>query len=143
MSRLLQTNGDDHPEAAKGHLAECSALLNAELWDASAYHAGYVVECSMKSLLLASKPNIPRVHDFEELSHALALIAPTVGPTLARYFSVPEISGLSTAGVSTWNSSMRYHARGKVGAVQASSWWTEASAFYQATVARMQLDGVV
>lgn len=52
MSRLRLPNGDDHPEAAGKRLSDARVLLPAGRADGAAYLAGYVVECSLKSVLL-------------------------------------------------------------------------------------------
>lgn len=51
MSNLL-ANGDDFPEAAEKLLADAKALHNASRYDGAAYMAGYVAECSLKTILL-------------------------------------------------------------------------------------------
>ena len=52
MSKLKSKNGDDHPEAAGKHLSDASTLLTASRLDGAAYLAGYVVECSLKAVML-------------------------------------------------------------------------------------------
>lgn len=52
MSVLRIGGADDFPDAAAKHRDDATALLRAHRWDGAAYHAGYVVECSLKALLL-------------------------------------------------------------------------------------------
>ena len=50
MSRL-QSNGDNFPEAAEKHLEDASVLIAGARYDGTAYLAGYVVECALKTLI--------------------------------------------------------------------------------------------
>jgi len=52
MSNLATSSGDDFPEAAEKNLLDARCLARGTRWDGVAYHAGYVVECSLKTLLL-------------------------------------------------------------------------------------------
>ncbi len=52
MSNLATSHGDDFPEAAEKNLLDARCLAGGTRWDGAAYHAGYVVECSLKTLLL-------------------------------------------------------------------------------------------
>lgn len=52
MSVLRIGLADDFPDAAEKHRDDAAALLRARRWDGAAYHAGYVVECSLKAVLL-------------------------------------------------------------------------------------------
>lgn len=52
MSNLATSLGDDFPEAAEKNLLDARCLARGTRWDGVAYHAGYVVECSLKTLLL-------------------------------------------------------------------------------------------
>lgn len=45
-------DADDHPEAAGKHLGDALVLSEAKRWDGAAYLAGYVVECSLKCLVI-------------------------------------------------------------------------------------------
>ena len=51
MSRLRQSNGDDYPEAAGRHILDSRALVARRRFDGAAYLAGYVVECTLKTLI--------------------------------------------------------------------------------------------
>jgi hypothetical protein len=76
-SRIRQANGDDYPQAAMKHLEDAKSLLGANRVDGAAYLAGYVVECSLKSLVVVARGN-PRHfnHNLTGLSqHTLALAA--------------------------------------------------------------------
>ncbi|HSN99958.1 MAG TPA: hypothetical protein VLS89_16800 [Candidatus Nanopelagicales bacterium] len=66
MSNLAY-QGDDHPEAAAKHLDDAKALLAAMRYDGAGYLAGYVLECSLKTIVL-----------LEEIAKAAGLTAATV-----------------------------------------------------------------
>ncbi|RMH27271.1 MAG: HEPN domain-containing protein [Planctomycetota bacterium] len=67
MSNLKRDSGEDHPEAAAKHLDDSLALLDQRRYDNAAYLAGYVIECTMKTLILLEQGDL-RVHDLEQLS---------------------------------------------------------------------------
>lgn len=48
----LSYMGDDHPDAAAKNLDDASALFGARRFDGAAYLAGYVVECSLKTVIV-------------------------------------------------------------------------------------------
>ncbi|MDW8396565.1 MAG: HEPN domain-containing protein, partial [Anaerolineae bacterium] len=60
MSRPHQPNRDDYPRAALKHLEDAEALLKAHRYDGAGYHAGYVVECALKTLLLYARGRVVR-----------------------------------------------------------------------------------
>jgi hypothetical protein len=63
VSNLALSNKDDYPAAAAKHLDDASALVDAERYDAAGYLAGYVVECSLRTVVLvgeiAKRANVP------------------------------------------------------------------------------------
>jgi hypothetical protein len=48
----LAHDGDDHPDAAGKNLDDAMALIAAQRFDGAGYLAGYVVECSLKTLII-------------------------------------------------------------------------------------------
>lgn len=52
MSNLANSSGDDYPDAAGKHLDDAAALVDAARYDGAAYLSGYVVECSLKTLIV-------------------------------------------------------------------------------------------
>ncbi|XXY53413.1 hypothetical protein WME91_19980 [Sorangium sp. So ce269] len=52
MSNLALGNKDDYPAAAAKHLDDASALLGAKRFDGAGYLAGYVIECSLRSVVM-------------------------------------------------------------------------------------------
>lgn len=152
MSRLQLPNGDDHPEAAGKFLDDARVLLGTSRHDGAAYLAGYVAECSLKSLLLyeraASAPGSalpwkkgPDGHNLGTLQSYAATLASASGARTARYFG-PTVQGLGGLGLAAWKSEMRYWAP-SVTQADATSWLTDAESIYRETVAEMIKDGVL
>lgn len=142
MSRLRLPNGDDHPEAARKHLDDASVLLPAGRADGAAYLAGYVVECSLKSLILVAGGNAWG-HNINDLGRDALRLAALPGARSARY--VPRMTpGHSLYDAAAgWRETLRYREPGAVTPVDAGSWLAEAQAIYDSTIAPMRLDGVV
>lgn len=142
MSGLRLANGDDHPEAAGKHLSDAHVLLPAGRADGAGYLAGYVVECSLKSLILVGAGQ-PWGHDLNALGVEALRLAALPGARSARY--VPRMTpGHSLYDAAAgWRETLRYREPGAVTPVDAGSWLAEAQAIYESTIAPMRLDGVV
>ena len=152
MSRLA-VGKDDHPEAARKHLGDSHALALVRRHDGAAYHAGYVVECSLKSVLLHDKSydaatgqtNAARLTTWgttlrRSYGHDLSkLLAATVGPEGARYMPLLPTTASITL---NWSETMRYWAAGAVSAAEADAFLSWADLAFEAVV-QMTLDGVV
>jgi HEPN domain-containing protein len=141
MSRLLQQNGDDHPEAAQKHLNDASVLNGSGRADGASYLAGYVVECSLKALLQHQTGIAPLWHDLKKLAGQVSVVCALAGAKTARYLA-PAVQSLPSAAIAAWDPQMRYRAASKT-AHDAAAWLQEAQSIYQATVAQMFLDGVI
>ncbi len=90
MSNLRQPNGDDYPEAARKHVDDAQALLEAARYDVAGYHAGYVVECALKTLLQIGGAPQWR-YDLSALSVQAAALATGGSPQTARYIPLLEL----------------------------------------------------
>lgn len=142
MSNFRQNNGDDYPEAAKKHLDDAQALLTAGRYDGAGYHAGYVVECALKTLLQAD--GVPqRVHDLSKLSSEVTRLAAGGSPHTARYQPDPPPAILYAVPPAGWRETMRYFAAGVLSQPQAQHWLDEARRVYNQSVVRMWMDGVI
>ncbi|MCY1056581.1 hypothetical protein [Nannocystis sp. SCPEA4] len=153
MSRLLHGD-DDHPEASQKHWLDACALRAGGRYDGTAYLAGYVVECALKTVILYDRAYDPATGTYdpaaltlwhEELrkpkkfGHSLAkLIAATIGQG-ADYF--PPISNTASV-VQQWKETFRYQAAGRVTADQADAFLAWAEMAYEQVV-QMDLDGVL
>ena len=97
---VLADGDDDHPEAAWKHLDDAVVLLAGGRLDGVAYHAGYVVECSLKAVLLHDKSfdsstgktnakdlaKWAKALRFQPFGHNLAaLLSHSLGPAGAPY----------------------------------------------------------
>ncbi|MBI4562776.1 MAG: HEPN domain-containing protein [Candidatus Rokubacteria bacterium] len=141
MSRLLQQNGDDHPEAAQKHLNDASVLNGGGRADGASYLAGYVVECSLKALLQHETGIAPLWHDLKKLASRVSAVCAVAGAKTARYLA-PAVLSLPAGAIAAWDPEMRYRAPSMTGH-DAAAWLREAQSIYQATVGQMFLDGVI
>lgn len=150
MSKLRQPNGDDHPEAARKHLDDASALDRSGRPDGASYLAGYVVECSLKAAILLETQALgfalPKWqghggHDLAKLVGELSTASAVAGPRTARYLA-PVVLSLPGTAIAAWKPEMRYRAPSMT-EHDAAAWLGDARSVYQATVGQMFLDGVV
>ena len=139
MSRLKQDNGDDYPEAARKHLLDAAALLSAGRPDGSAYLAGYVVECSLKTLLQIEKGSADRIHMLAALRRQVAALAVQANVTTGRYCLVADRL-LRNAVILKWRPEIRYR-EPSTSAADAQAWQREAAAVYSRVVGALILDG--
>lgn len=152
MSRLAVGN-DDHPEAARKHLADAYVLNASARHDGAAYHAGYVVECTLKAVLLHDRahdtitgaPDPVKLQQWHNdlrkkpYGHKLAgLLGAGVGPQGARYW--PELEATDSV-VRDWTETARYWRPGAVTEAKARAFlaWADLTAL---AVVQMTLDGV-
>jgi hypothetical protein len=91
MSKIGTPGDDDFPEAAGKNLQDAQALLAAARHDGASYHAGYVVECAFKTIVLLEQGN-PKSwkHKIGALSSEVLRLASISGAKTARY--VPKIA---------------------------------------------------
>ena len=141
MSGLAQPNGDDYPEAASKHLEDASRLLDARRYDGAAYHAGYVVECALKTIVQLEGGR-PYGHLNVIGPNALQL-ASLPGARTARYAGQGVPAPAILHPTSGWQLGMRYWQEGRVPEATARAWQAEALIVYGQTVPRMRLDGVI
>lgn len=142
MSNFFQPNGDDYPEAAYKHLGDAQALLNAARYDGAGYHAGYVVECALKTLLQADGAST-RGHDLGALSRQATVLAAGGSPHTARYLPKPSPAIVYAAPPAGWKETMRYRAPGDLNQAQSLQWVNEAERIYDQSVRQMWKDGVI
>ena len=139
MSRL-QSNGDDYPEAAGKHLHDASVLMDGARHDGTAYLAGYVVECALKTLIQMQTERFHRSHDLQGLDSTLGTIAALADrPTKQMYASARKI--LRGADILAWNPEMRYQAADVTDSSTAGTWLREATNIYSRIIGEMKMDG--
>ncbi len=142
MSNFCHPNGDDYPEAARKHLDDAKALLTAARYDGAGYHAGYVVECALKTLLQADGAPA-RGHNLDALSNQVTALAVGGSPHTARYLPHPPPAIAYATPPAGWQETMRYRAPGDLDQARAQFWVTEASRIYTQSVKEMWKDGVI
>jgi hypothetical protein len=151
----LRYQDDDFPEAAGKHLDDSAALLAAGRFDGAGYLAGYVVECSLKSLVMVEElggtvgPTAPHTayekarkfkHDVAKLSSEAIRLATLGSAVTARYLSLLSPPQKLTNG---WRPELRYAEPGRLTQADAEAWLAEAGASYVSTVQAMLIDGVI
>jgi len=143
LSKFKCPDGDDHPDAAGKHLLDALTLRKNGRFDGAAYLSGYVVECSLKTLIIFQTRKAIRGHKLNDLSKRALELAKLPTSKTARFNKV--ISGKLSIGdpVTGWKETLRYHASGSISSVEANAWVDEAVAVYQSTVAQMKLDGIL
>ena len=170
MSNLAY-KGDDYPDAAAKHLDDSKALLAAQRFDGAGYLAGYVLECSLKTILL-----VEGIAKNAGLTPGTLKKGLTQGNTVQKNISGPaararnlshQLNDISkealrfasfrsgaqppyrldpssyAACAKGWRETIRYQKRGDVKPAEATQWVTEAEKLYEATVGEMFRNGVV
>lgn len=143
MSNLRQGNDDDYPDAAGKHLEDAQILLNNNRYDGAGYHAGYVVECVLKTLLQIDN-TFKHIHDLGRLSNEVArLVAGSGSPRTAPYQINPPLNIRYDTPPAGWKETMRYRAPGDLSQSQAEAWYDEAHRAYNQSIKKMRQDGVI
>jgi hypothetical protein len=149
MSNLLLLNGDDHPEAAAKHLDDAMVLCGADHADGAAYLAGYVVESSLKSLVLvedglpAGTTRAFKTHNINNLSSKALHLAALPSARTAKYIPRQTAGHSLYDPVNGWSETLRYRAPGAITPQTAQDWVREAQAVFESTILPMRLDGVI
>jgi HEPN domain-containing protein len=144
MSNLSTANGDDHPEAAKKHLEDAYTLFVHHRYDGAGYLAGYVVECSLKSVILLGRQNVLKYgHNLNKLSAEAINLASIATAQTARYMPLRTPGHGMYAGSTGWRETLRYRPESTVSDQDAESWIQEAENVFLSTVAKMWKDGVL
>jgi HEPN domain-containing protein len=141
MSRLKLINGDDHPEAAQKHITDAEILLSNNRYDGAAYHSGYVIESSLKSIFHFEKGHSPWGHDLPNLHRIVSLVATVAGSRSARYFG-QTCDNLLASGIIGWDVEMRYKAP-SVTKADATDWYRTSNGIFNESIAKMILDGAI
>jgi hypothetical protein len=160
MSKLC-VGDDDHPLAATKHLRDAQALRDAGRSDGCAYLAGYVVECSLKAVLLHDDAWDPTnaQHDATKLrtchrklsgsafGHKLPVLAAAqVGSVGAKYLPDLLLGSPSPASVLSWKETIRYRGEDPdplLAASRSASYLEWAEHVFACSIVEMQLDGVL
>lgn len=143
MSKFKCPNGDDHPDAAEKHLLDALTLKENGRFDGAAYLSGYVIECSLKTLIILQTKGPKGGHELDKLSRNVLELARLPTSKTARYDRVISSELSIRDPVKGWKPILRYRAEGSLSPAEAEIWVNEAVAVYQSTVAQMKLDGVL
>lgn len=146
-SKILQPNGDDHPEAAGKHLNDAQTLESQSRHDGAGYLAGYVVECCLKAVVLveygAPTWDGRTGHDLRFLSANALRFASIASAKTAKYAPFGNAGHPIYDPNVGWRHTLRYREQGAVPVATAQTWIAEANFVFQKTVAPMRLDGVI
>jgi hypothetical protein len=132
---------DNFPEAARKHVADSEALLNANRHDGAGYLAGYAVECALKTLIWVETGGA-HGHNLNSLSARVLQLHSLSAQKTATYVTHPAITTL-LYGTGGWIETLRYQAEGTVSQADATAWVAEARRLHDEVIIPMKLDGVI
>ena len=95
LSKFRCPEGDDHPDAAGKHLLDALTLKENGRFDGAAYLSGYVIECSLKTLIILQTKKSIRGHKLDELSKRVLELARLPTSKTAKYNKVISRIGVS------------------------------------------------
>lgn len=157
----LRVGDDDHPLAAVMHLRDAQALHNSNRPDGCAYHAGYVVECSLKTVLLhddawdaiAGEHDAAKLHachkklSGKSYGHRLAVLAAAqLGAVGAKYWPDLPMPPGPSASVFDWKETLRYRGEDpdfSKAVDRATAYLEWAEHVHACSIVAMRLDGVI
>ncbi len=129
-----------YQSAARRHLDDSTLLFGEGRFDNAAYLAGYVVECSIKSLIRAAGgPARALQHELAAICGDALLLAWLLMPSIRR-FRLPETPEFRSL-VAEWSTDLRYEATEAVDRTRATAWLSAAQAAYESIVVPAILDG--
>lgn len=143
LSRLRCPNGDDHPDAAGKHLDDALILMHNGRFDGAAYLSGYVVECSLKTLIILQTKKSEIGHNLDKLSKKALEFAGMPTSKTARYNKIIKDKLAIGDPNNGWKETMRYCAPNRLSPDEARIWVEEAKRVYESTVVQMKKDGVL
>lgn len=139
---MLQSNGDDYPDAAEKHLTDADWLFQAGRFDGAGYLTGYVVECVLKTYILVGG-NDPWGHNLNDLSQKALSLAAMLTAKTAKYPLRVTAGHSMYDSRKGWQVELRYKATHTVTAQRAQDWLAEARAVYAPAIPQMKLDGII
>ena len=130
---------DDFPKAALKHLEDARVLRDEQRFDGAAYLAGYVVERTLKTVIEAENPPVPRIHDLSNLQQTVQQLALHAGSrTGTLYIAATQ----TLVQILAWRPEMRYRSP-HVTKSDASTCVGEAETFYRHIVGSLTLAGMI
>ena len=130
---------EDYPKAALKHLQDAQALNKSSRFDGAAYLAGYVVECTLKTMIDIENNSVPRIHDLSQLQARLQALSVVAGSRTGHlYITITQAINQ----ILSWKPEMRY--RGPyVAAPVAGKWLAEADDVYKKVIGSLTLTGLI
>lgn len=130
---------DDYPKSALKHLEDARVLRDARRYDGAAYHAGYVAECTLKTVIKVERPPVPQIHDLKSLRQSVDQLALAAGHQTGTLYITATRSLVQILG---WQPAMRYHGP-YVTKSDAAIWVTEAEKIYSQIIGSLTLAGTI
>jgi len=143
MSSLKQANSDDYPDAAEKHLNDANSLLAVQRFDGAAYLSGYIVECSLKSLIQFETGQVSKDHEFDKIHKNMMRLCAQTNSKTAKYASSRTVRDLLKSNIRNWLPGIRYSSEGSVSPEESQKWVTEANEIFISTIIEMRLDRVI
>lgn len=131
----------DFVSAATRHLGDASKLHGDSRFDNSTYHAGYVVECSLKAVVARTGVD-PKTygHRLLKLQRDGLAFAALVAPGCVRY--TPDERDVRTVN-DKWSESMRYSRTGDCSPADSDTLVRASGRVWDRCIAQMFLDGLI
>jgi hypothetical protein len=144
MTRIFPLpHQDDYPSASLKNLDDAKTLLANNRYDGAGYHAGFVIECSLKAILQHNRHQA-HGHDLQKMSEQALGLATLPQGSFAKYYPRILRSGNCTlVTCKEWGVNIRYKTLGLLPQQIATQWVYEADSFYQDSIGEMRKDGVI
>ncbi len=132
---------EDYVSAAARHFVDSEHLLSESRADNAGYLAGYVVECSLKAVMMSGGGPHPRQygHDLALLGREALDLALLLSPSL-RYYR-PETIDEIIQDTKDWRPSWRYAATGDLSQQKAHQMVESGKKAFEQLVVPIVLDG--
>lgn len=131
---------EDFVSAAMRHWNDSILLQDSQRYDNAAYHAGYVVECALKSLVRHGGPSpVALGHDLTLLASSALNLAILLSPSLSRYPA--SQAGTLPPLPPAWRPEMRYGRTGVVTREDCQKIMLAAQSYLEQITMALILDG--
>jgi hypothetical protein len=132
---------EHYHDAAARHLNDGSLLYENQRYDNTFYLLGYVVECSLKTIVAeGGRHDAILTHDLEKLSAEYFGLVLLLSPGLRRYRHIVREEADRTRFLG-WNTGLRYGSSGGTSKATAFEALQSATRIFRGIVAQMRLDG--
>ena len=128
---------DKFPKAALKHLQDAQELNSRNRFDGAAYLAGYVVECTLKTMIDVENQSVPRIHDLSQLQRQLQALGIVASSHTGHLYGIVT---QAMKQILSWKPEMRYQ-EPHISAAIAQSWVAEADVVYKRVIGDLTLAG--